>query len=209
MAMSIRLIVAAALSAAALVSCGPESAACDRAVVIDSVEYPVPERWCERWVDSTKWAEPTSLVRLPFELTKDSSRIYVTPATRDAFIAMAAAARKDSILLITDSGFRSPGFQRRLIKKRMALGQTFDEAVRFVAPPGFSQHHTARALDLVPSEARFADTEAYKWLRENAGDFGFEETYPEPENGDDYEYWEAWHWYYVGAGAESEAPNQD
>jgi D-alanyl-D-alanine carboxypeptidase len=171
--------------------------ACDEVVVVDKVEYAVPQQWCPRKIDSSLLAEPGDLVQLPQELTFEDYRIYVTSDTRDAFVAMATAARKDSIDLIADSGFRSLSFQRRIIRKRLAAGETIERVFLNVAPPGYSEHHTGRALDLVPSEARFAHTPTYKWLSENAGEFGFVETYQDIE-GDNLR-WESWHWYHTPA----------
>ena len=73
-------------------------------------------------------------------------------------------------------------------------GRTFADIVRYVAPPGYSQHVLGTAIDFFPSNWRFADTPDYEWLKENARQFGFEETYSQfnkmkmP--------WEAWHWNY-------------
>ncbi len=167
-------------------------------VTIDSVVYTVPPRWVGKKLDSSLIADPQKLVRLPEELSFEDSRIYVTRATRDAFVKMAAAAKKDSILLTADSGYRSASFQRRIFRRRMAEGKTFEQVAAFVAPPGYSQHETGRALDLVPSEARFAHTKTYEWLKKHAGEFGFVESIPEPPKGSGYWYWEAWHWYYQG-----------
>ena len=52
------------------------------------------------------------------------------------------------------------------------------------------------ALDFFPSNWKFADTEQYLWLQENAKEFGFEETYS--KNNRFLMPWEAWHWNYVG-----------
>lgn len=170
------------------------SHACDDTVVIEGVAYTVSEQWCGRAIDSTQIADPSSLKRLPDELTFEDYRIYVTTETRSAFMEMATAAAKDSVSLIVDSGFRSAGFQARIIARRLAEGQPFEKIINHVAPPGYSQHHTARAVDLVPSEAEFAFSATYAWLKDNAASFGFSETYPdEDSNG---LWWESWHWYY-------------
>ncbi len=168
--------------------------ACDETVIIDSVEYEVTGRWCDKALDSSLIAQPELLVKLPDSLTFEDYNIYVRAVTRDAFIEMSNAARKDSIILITDSGYRSGNFQRRIIKRRMAEGDSFEDIIRFVAPPGYSEHESGYALDLVPSEARFAHTKIYKWLKENANEFGFFETIPEDSTGKIY--WESWHWVY-------------
>ncbi len=169
---------------------------CNHSVTIDAVTYDVPERWCERYVPPHERAAADTLVALPKDLCDNGSRIYVTRATREAFVRMAEAARKAGIRFRVDSGYRSPAYQKRVIRRRMAEGQTFHQVVRFVAPPGFSPHHPARALDLVPRAARFVHTDAYKWLTRHAADFGFVESYPKPVEKSDYDYWESWHWYY-------------
>jgi len=169
--------------------------ACDETIVIDSVAYTVTELWCGRVLDSTAIAEPEQLVQLPQELTYEDYRIYVLPTTREAFVKMATAALEDSVELIVDSGWRSLSFQRRIIRNRMIAGNSFDEVLNSVAPPGYSEHHTGLALDLCPSEARFAFTEAYRWLVEHAAEYCFHETLPEDPNAPLT--WESWHWTYV------------
>ncbi|MBU0982969.1 MAG: M15 family metallopeptidase [candidate division Zixibacteria bacterium] len=186
-------------SLAAVFLCAVTSGAspCDDSLLVDSVAYPIPDHWCGKKLDSSAIARPKDLVRLPQELTFEEYRIYVLPETREAFVRMAAAAKRDGIDLIVDSGFRSPSFQLRLIRNRLKAGESIDYVLKSVAPPGYSQHHSGRAVDLVPSEARFAFTTTYKWLRENASRFGFIESLPEPKD-DNNMFWEAWHWYYTG-----------
>ena len=176
--------------------CAAQSQDCEEIVVIDSVEYLVPPRWCGRAIDSSMIPEPTTLARLPDELSFEDSRIYVRRETRDAFVRMAEAARKDSVSLIVDSGFRSASFQKRIIRRRMTEGATFEEVVRFAAPPGYSEHETGLVVDLVPSEARFAHTPIYEWLTRHASSYGFVESLPEDSTGEVF--WESWHWRFDG-----------
>ncbi len=161
-------------------------------VVIDSIEYQVSEFWCGQLLDSSEIALPIDLVQLPQELTYEEYRIYVLPQARDALVVMAEAALKDSIELIADSGYRSLSYQRLIVKNRLAAGDSFEEIQTSVAPPGYSEHHTGRALDLCPSEARFAFTDTYCWLTEHAAEYGFYETLP--ENPAAPLTWESWHW---------------
>ena len=167
---------------------------CRETVVIDSVEYDIPPRWCGHKLDSADIALPEDLVRLPEHLCFEDYRIYVLPSTRDALVKMAGAARADGVDLIVDSGFRSANFQKRIIRRRLAEGKSFAAIVRFVAPPGYSEHETGRALDFVPSEAAFAKTDAYRWLKKHADEYGFVETYPEEDN--ETAPWESSHWCY-------------
>ena len=137
-------------------------------------------------------ADPDKLTKLPDSLSFESYRIYVLPETKEAFLEMSAQARKDSVFLIIDSGFRSIGFQKRIIKNRMIAGEEYLKVINYVAPPGYSQHHSGLAVDFVPSEAMFAKTKEYLWLKNNALNFGFYETYPEDSTG--LIPWESWHW---------------
>jgi LAS superfamily LD-carboxypeptidase LdcB len=180
-----------------LVVCGSPLAAqdCNENILIDSVEYDVPQRWCGQKLDSTQIADPMKLVRLPEELSFDDYRIYVSADTRDALVRMAGAAGKDSIELLVDSGYRSASYQKRIIRRRLSEGEDPAAIMAFVAPPGYSQHQTGRAVDFVPSEAAFANTPAYRWLKEHAAEFGFVETYPETSASGHA--WESWHWYHA------------
>jgi D-alanyl-D-alanine carboxypeptidase len=167
---------------------------CVDSFLVDSTYYSVPELWCGLAVDSAMAADPASLVRIPEEYCYESYRIYVTPETRDAFVRMAQAATADSVNLIADSGYRSARFQERIFRRRLKEGESIEEILIKVAPPGYSEHQTGRAFDLVPSEAVFAHSEAYAWLIQHAAEFGFYETYPQ---NDSTSYpWEAWHWLY-------------
>lgn len=191
-----RLVASLAFATLAVACVSPVVPACDETVTIDSTEYPIGDFWCGRRLDSTEIADPGDLVQLPQELTFQEYRIYVLPETRDAFVAMARAAEADSISLRADSGFRSPNFQRRIIRGRLERGDGFETILKSVAPPGYSEHHTGRALDLCPSEAIFAFTDTYTWLKKNAGEYGFYETLPEDPKAPLT--WESWHWAYLG-----------
>ena len=160
--------------------------------------YDVPPPWAGNRITET--ADPAALVKVPGELTGDS-RVYVTPDTRRALVALAGAAREQGIRLEVDSGFRSRGFQKRILENRLAEGRPFLDAIRWTAPPGYSEHQTGRAVDFVPSDADFKDTPAYQWLKKHAADFCFTESYPQG-NAAGFE-WEPWHWRHDCGGAAS------
>ena len=177
---------------ASLISFSAKAEDCSEKIVIDSVEYMLPERWCGKKLDSLDMADPDKLTKLPDSLSFESYRIYVLPETKEALLLMSTQARKDSVFLIVDSGFRSVGFQKRIIKNRLEAGEEYQKVISYVAPPGYSQHHSGLAVDFVPSEAMFAKTKEYLWLKTNAGNFDFYESYPEDSTG--YIPWESWHW---------------
>ncbi len=165
---------------------------CAEKIKIDDIEYPVPDRWCGKKLNKSLLADSKKLAKIPDEMAFEKSRIYVTPDTKKAFLKMSEAAKKDGILLLTDSGFRSIWYQKQIIRRRLEAGEKYDKLISFVAPPGYSEHHTGRAVDFVPSEARFAATDTYIWLKKHAVDFGFYETYPKDTSGTTP--WESWHW---------------
>lgn len=161
------------------------------------MKYAVPSPWCGHAVDSSDWAKPSGLKRLPERLCYQGYDIYVASRAAAAFVNMADSAATDSVRLMVQSGYRSPGYQRKIIVRRMKDGKSFDEIARYVAPPGYSEHHTGRAMDLVCGDSvktAFAGSNCYPWLKEHASRFGFYETYP--KDSPDSIPWEPWHWTY-------------
>jgi len=100
-------------------------------------------------------------------------------------------------VLLPLSGFRSVARQEEIIREKLSAGQPLADILRLVAAPGYSEHHTGRALDLgapdePPLEEGFAETAAFTWLVAHAGDYGFRLSYPRGNpHGIAYE---PWHW---------------
>lgn len=104
------------------------------------------------------------------------------------------------------STYRSIDYQKGLyeksVNKYLKQGKTQEEAEKltdeYINRPGTSEHHLGLAVDFNNVEEGFENTKAYKWLLENASDYGFILRYPkEKENITGIEY-EPWHWRYVG-----------
>ena len=77
----------------------------------------------------------------------------------------------------------------------------FNWAEKWSARPGFSEHQTGLALDIVSKNSdfnNFEDTNEYKWLVNNSYKYGFILRYPS----DNYHLtgynFESWHFRYVG-----------
>lgn len=127
--------------------------------------------------------------------------LWLTKDTAHAWNAMQDAAAADGITLEAISGFRSHQYQLGIFRRKLERGQTIAEILNVNAAPGFSEHHSGTALDIgtpgePPAEESFENTEAYEWLRANAGSFGFRLSYPKGNpHGITYE---PWHWAYVG-----------
>jgi D-alanyl-D-alanine carboxypeptidase len=110
---------------------------------------------------------------------------------------MLAAASRDGIRLMIVSGFRSIEYQAGLIRKKLNAGQELSDILQVNAAPGFSEHHTGRAIDIAtpgsrPLTEEFEQTAAFAWLEKNASKFEFSMTYPR-DNPQGFIY-EPWHW---------------
>lgn len=140
-------------------------------------------------------AEEDRLVEIGRNHEDRPIRLLAPAAT--AWFTLRAAAAVDGIQLIPISGFRSIARQAEIIGGKIAAGETADAIFRYVAAPGFSEHHSGRALDIASPEhieldADFARTAAYHWLVQHAAGFGFGLSYP--ENGGTGIGFEPWHW---------------
>lgn len=119
------------------------------------------------------------------------------PAAASAWQRLSAAARNDGIHLQIASAFRSIERQTEIFRRKLQDGLSIDAILSASAPPGFSEHHTGRAVDVTtegcpPLEKAFGHTRAFRWLSLHAPEFGFTMSYPE-RNSHGYEY-EPWHW---------------
>lgn len=135
----------------------------------------------------------------PVGLGTDGRDKLLAPAAAQAWLAMRQQAGAEGITLLLVSGFRSFDFQLALLRAKLRRGLTIEQVLQVNAPPGFSEHHTGRAVDIgaaecPPLEKAFDQTAAYRWLRENAGRFRFSLSYPK-DNRHGFAY-EPWHWCY-------------
>jgi D-alanyl-D-alanine carboxypeptidase len=139
--------------------------------------------------------EATELVDVGLNLVGRMQRL--TPDTAASWREMLAAALGDGVTLMIVSGFRSIEYQAGLIRKKIVAGQEVSEILNVNAAPGFSEHHSGRAIDIAAPGSRpltedFETSVAFAWLEENAAKFGFSMSYPR-ENPQGFIY-EPWHW---------------
>ena len=152
--------------------------------------------------DLARYAAPMQLEAKPNTLsnlgiTDDDRVLRATPDTIQHWTLMQQAALKDGIHLIVTSAFRSVDYQRKLIEKKLAHGETPSQILKVVALPGYSEHHTGQALDIItpacPSLTEaFEQSDAFAWLSRHAHQFGFSLSYPR-NNPWGFVY-EPWHW---------------
>ena len=114
-----------------------------------------------------------------------------------AFLRMRADALDDGIALEVVSAFRSASYQLGILQRKRERGESIAQILAVSAAPGYSEHHTGRALDLTTPgypalEQAFEDSPAFAWLMREAGRFRFNLSYPrDNRHGIAYE---PWHW---------------
>ncbi len=126
---------------------------------------------------------------------------FLQPESALAWYALRNAATADGIVLQVASGFRSVEYQAAIIERKLRAGQSLAQILGVSAAPGYSEHHTGRAMDLTtpgtrPLEEDFEASPAFEWLTEAAADFGFRMSYP--RNNRHGIAYEPWHWMWTG-----------
>jgi len=142
--------------------------------------------------------EPTSLQFAGFD--RYQRPLWMQADAALAWRKMQKHAAGDDILLDAISGYRGHAYQYGIFKRKLARGQSVQEILKVNAAPGYSEHHSGRAIDIgtpneAPAEESFESTTAFIWLMKNAEEFGFRLSYPR-NNPHDINY-EPWHWYYT------------
>ena len=137
------------------------------------------------------------------DLCPEGKEMLMEPETAAHWLKMKTKAESEGVLLLIESAFRSVNRQFELVAEEREKGSSLDQALTWIAAPGFSEHHTGRALDIgspdcfpIPVSEVFENTQAFGWLSKNAGKFGFTLSYPR-ENPYGIIY-EPWHWYFSG-----------
>ena len=166
----------------------------EEVITISGVLYPVPAPWKGNKVDAPKLTY-SDFKQIPLKFCKDEGKVYVTIETQKNLVKMLTQAEEDGLLILVESGYRSANYQTKIFKRMLSEGRDFEDIIRYVAPPGYSNHMLGTAVDFSPSNWRFADTKQYLWLQENGHTFGFEEIYSETNSLKMP--WEAWHWQYM------------
>lgn len=160
-------------------------------VLLAGREYPVPSPWRGNRLETPHFVFE-DFRKIPECHCKNGAKIYVHHSIFSHLTAMLQAAEQDGVHLDIASGYRSIYSQRKIFSRMFAEGRSYEDVIRYVAPPGYSEHMLGTAVDFVPSNWRFARTPQYVWLKKNAERFNFTESYP--KGNDLHMAWESWHW---------------
>jgi len=139
--------------------------------------------------------EPRDLAFIGIDVSERPQWLAVRAAR--AFVRMREAAQRDAVTLDIVSAFRSADYQLGIVRGKRGRGLSIDEILLVSAAPGYSEHHSGRAVDLTapgfaPLEEEFERSPAFAWLGAHAARFGFALSYPRGNaHGIAYE---PWHW---------------
>lgn len=120
--------------------------------------------------------------------------------------AMCEAAWEDGVDLKVCSPYRSYSIQETLFNRQvqkwinngLSAAEADKKAATIVARPGTSEHHTGLAIDFIKADDSFEQLPAFKWLQENAADYGFIMRYPKEKESVTGVIYESWHYRFVG-----------
>jgi D-alanyl-D-alanine carboxypeptidase len=126
-------------------------------------------------------------------------QIQLIASAAVAWKKMASTAGRENITLLPISGFRSVARQAAIIRRRLSAGQSLEAILCTNAAPGFSEHHSGRAVDIgTPGVEHlttlFESTDAFAWLTAKAPKFGFTLSYT-LDNAFGIAF-EPWHWFW-------------
>lgn len=132
----------------------------------------------------------------------DGVEVGLTKDAADAFEKMRKDAASQGLDIQAVSGHRSVELQQQLWDDQVKKQGSEEAAAKISAPPGHSEHHTGRAVDVGNNQYPYlnktwANTTEYQWMKENAGKHGYELSFP--DDGSGAAGFEPWHWRYVGS----------
>ena len=121
------------------------------------------------------------------------------PTAKAAFLKLIAQMQKEGYAVSNNySGFRSYGTQAQLYQSYVNReGQA--AADRYSARPGYSEHQTGLAFDVIGTNGHLVEDEsAAQWLLDHAADYGFVVRYLKGKESVTGYMHEEWHLRYVG-----------
>lgn len=125
----------------------------------------------------------------------------------DELIQMIKDMRKiQNFSIWVQSAYRSMDRQEELFNEKveyyMQRGKNKSAAeeltMQTINKPGTSEHNLGLAVDFNYVNYEFENTEEYKWLKENAENYGFVLRYEKEKEDITKVNYEPWHWRYVG-----------
>ena len=169
--------------------------------LLGNKEHPLPEDYaCANLVNMTDYCDP-DVVKIK------ANGIEGEQVAVDALMVMLQAAQAEGIdNWQVSAGWRSVGYQQQLLDDKIAeykaegfsSANARSAALKTVAEPGTSEHHTGLAFDITVPGVSFKGTEQSDWISEHCWEYGFILRYAEDKEDITGFVAEAWHFRYVG-----------
>lgn len=168
----------------------------------------IPITDAEKWslaIINTKYPLPDSYAPT-LSNAINGSNIQLDSRVSEHYAEMYAAAKLSGCVLTPYSGYHTYALQETTynrkvnfyVNKGMSAEEANQKASAQVLPAGCSEHNAGLAMDIVSASSDFINTKEYKWLCENAHNYGFILRYPEDKTAITGMNFEPWHWRYVG-----------
>lgn len=163
------------------------------------------------------YSKSSLFVQIPQEYANRTG-MYLRKEVLDAFISMKNAAKADGVDLKILSAARNFNHQKRIWEakwngQRLVDGKNLKTAIpneadrakeilKYSSMPGTSRHHWGTDIDINSLSPSYFGSgrgkKEYDWLRDNAHEFGFCQTYTEKDAERPHGYEEEkWHWTYT------------
>lgn len=136
----------------------------------------------------------------PKNLVKIEGDYVATPATAQAYNDMITEMARYDLKIYVVSSYRDINYQTNLYRNYLK-SDSKDEVDTYSARPGYSEHHTGRALDISQvynNLNAFEGSEEAKWVYDNCYKYGFIVRYKEEQADVTGYIFEPWHITYVG-----------
>lgn len=174
----------------------------------------IPITDAEKWnlaIINTKYPLPDSYAPT-LSNAINGSNIQLDSRVSEHYAEMYAAAKLSGCVLTPYSGYHTYALQETTynrkvnfyVNKGMSTEEANQKASAQVLPAGCSEHNAGLSMDIVSASSDFINTKEYKWLCENAHNYGFILRYPEDKTAITGMNFEPWHWRYVGTQAAKE-----
>lgn len=209
------LLTAAALGASALAAdlSGSGTAVQDTQTVTAAEQTAAQADW--RLLLVNGWQELPEDYQV--ELKTLANGLQVDERIYDDLNDMLTDCRQAGLEPIVCSAYRTEATQTRLYRNKISRllsagwsrATVAQEAARWVAPPGTSEHQTGLALDIVSADYQLLDekqaqTPEQQWLMAHCWEYGFVLRYPTDKCDITGIGYEPWHYRYVGKEAARE-----
>ncbi len=136
----------------------------------------------------------------PEELVTIEGKYVATQETTDAYQRLTRDLQSQGMKIYIVSSYRSTKYQKKLYNGYLKKDSK-SKVDTYSSRPGYSEHHTGRALDISQVSGNldmFEGSDEAKWVYENAYKYGFIVRYMEDQIDVTGYIFEPWHIVYVG-----------